>query len=183
MTVAFNTLYSKSVDAVLLRLALDAPAVLVDNLLAGAPVISLEGKARADQNMILGGGGMRDPQNLDFRLTPDSRAIDAGVTATADGQAVALPEWEYVHPRSGKPRRPVWLPDMGAHEFCAQDGGGFITLGFQNLSTAFTFGFHLTRHRLGDILGRRQILDLDAHHLGAPRFGGGVYNAEQARID
>jgi hypothetical protein len=121
ITVAFNTVYSKSVDAVLLRLALDAPALLVDNLVAGAPVISLEGKARADQNLILAGGGMMDPQNLDFRLTPDSRAIDAGVRTTADGRTVALPAWEYVHPQGGKPRFPVWQPDMGAHEYCAQE--------------------------------------------------------------
>jgi hypothetical protein len=67
---------------------------------------------------------MTDPQNLDFRLTPDSRAIDAGVRTTADGRAIALPDWEYVHPRSSKPRIPVWQPDMGAHEFCRQDPAG-----------------------------------------------------------
>jgi hypothetical protein len=61
---------------------------------------------------------MIDPAAYDFRLIADSTLIDAGADpGTAD--AVPLwPQFEYVHPASGRARQRVAALDLGAYEFC-----------------------------------------------------------------
>jgi hypothetical protein len=121
--VAYNTLYNVTLDAVVLKLAMETPATLANNIFAGAPVISIEGKAARDRNRIFAGNGMVDPKAFDFRLTADSLAVDDAMTLTSTDEAVPVPEFEYLHPRQGKPRQQVWQPDMGAHEYCRQAAG------------------------------------------------------------
>ena len=101
----------------------NAPALLVNNIFAGAPLASIVGNATTDQNVVLVSGGITDGTTLDFSLTPDSPAMDAGVEQSAAGQAVPVPEFEYVHPLQQQPRLRVWQRDAGAHEFCRQAAG------------------------------------------------------------
>jgi hypothetical protein len=62
--------------------------------------------------------GLRDAPQLDFEPLPDSPLIDAGTDpGSVDGVAL-WPEFEYVHPASGRPRQRVAALDIGAREFC-----------------------------------------------------------------
>ncbi|MEX2647715.1 MAG: right-handed parallel beta-helix repeat-containing protein [Alphaproteobacteria bacterium] len=61
--------------------------------------------------------GFIDAANGDFRLAAGSPAIDAGtVNAAIDGERV-VPDCEYVHPASERPRPSVGEIDLGSYEY------------------------------------------------------------------
>ena len=62
--------------------------------------------------------------------------------------------------------------------FGAENRGLLFTLGLKNFRTFLTFRHHLLVHRPHQIHRRRQILDLDARDLEAPRVGGVVHHAQ-----
>ncbi|MGE0383604.1 MAG: right-handed parallel beta-helix repeat-containing protein [Gammaproteobacteria bacterium] len=68
-------------------------------------------------NRVVESPGVRGLMRYDYRLQPDSPAIDAGVDpGDVDGQALA-PDREYQHPLDGRPRLRRGAPDAGAFEF------------------------------------------------------------------
>lgn len=96
----------------------DGPAEMMANLHYQArstaqtmrQVVGLEGRTRQD-------AGFRQPELFDYRLAPGSPAIDAGVDLPdADGFR-RIPEFEYAHPLSGRPRSRTGPLDVGAFEF------------------------------------------------------------------
>lgn len=111
------------------------PAVLVNNLfvggrrvLAGAGWLAGNVFAEADWGARWGGeavganrradaAGIRDRAALDYRLMPDSPAIDAGNTLEPETVLGADPLTEYVHPAQTRLRQSVGAPDAGAREF------------------------------------------------------------------
>ncbi|MFO1188344.1 MAG: right-handed parallel beta-helix repeat-containing protein [Alphaproteobacteria bacterium] len=59
--------------------------------------------------------GLRDPKAFDYRLQPNSPAVDRGVDLSSENANI-LPKEQYVHPRSGAPRRVRGAIDIGAYE-------------------------------------------------------------------
>src|SRR2546429_8189593 len=56
-------------------------------------------------------------------------------------------------------------------------------LGLQNLRALLALGLHLAAHRLHEVRGRHDILDLDTIDLHAPRPDRGIDNAQQPLVD
>ena len=95
-----------------------SPALVVNNVLGGAPAILLDGPGTERNNFRYPKSGLVDPAAYDFRLQPDSPLIDGGADP-GNADAIALwPQFEYVHPASGRPRQRVAALDTGAYEFC-----------------------------------------------------------------
>lgn len=116
--VASNSLYNRYIYATFVRNRSRRPALLVNNVIAGVPIAMKGGPAETRANFEIEGHGLRDPARLDFTLLPDSPLIDAGVDPGAAGEVSLWPQFEYVHPAGGRPRRRVAALDIGAHEFC-----------------------------------------------------------------
>jgi hypothetical protein len=58
-----------------------------------------------------------DAANGDYRLAESSPAIDAGLDNTAIDGELVVPDCEYVHPASERPRPEVGAIDLGAYEY------------------------------------------------------------------
>jgi hypothetical protein len=116
--VVNNSFYSRRVDATFVANRSKLATLVVNNVLAGAPAVLLDGRGEDRNNLRQARSGMVDPEAYDFRLTPDSPLIDAGADpGSADGVAL-WPQFEYVHPTSGRARQRVGALDSGAYEFC-----------------------------------------------------------------
>jgi len=111
LTLASNTIYNRDFRGIVLRNHSDAEALLVNNLVGGAPVVLAEGPHVKRGNLTLADHGLNDPRNLDFTLRPGAAAIDAAVAGPE-------PEFEYLHPARYRSRPVIWRPDVGAHERC-----------------------------------------------------------------
>jgi hypothetical protein len=61
---------------------------------------------------------MVDPAALNFQPLPDSPLIDGGVDPGSAGDVTLWPQFEYVHPASGRKRQRIGTIDVGAQEFC-----------------------------------------------------------------
>jgi hypothetical protein len=59
--------------------------------------------------------GLRDVKAYDYRLTPNSPAIDRGVDLASESESL-IPKEQYVHPLGGMLRRRVGVIDIGAYE-------------------------------------------------------------------
>jgi hypothetical protein len=64
--------------------------------------------------------GFRDPVAYDYRLRPNSAAIDRGVEPTANGGAALTPTEQYLHVASKEARRQSGPIDIGAFELSGQ---------------------------------------------------------------
>jgi hypothetical protein len=53
-----------------------------------------------------------------FQLTTDSPLIDLAADPGTAGSMPLWPQFEYVHPASGRARQRVAALDVGAYEFC-----------------------------------------------------------------
>jgi hypothetical protein len=116
--VVNNSFYNRRVDASFVANRSKLPALVVNNVLAGFPVVLLDGPGEDRSNFRQARAGMVDPGAYDFRLAADSPLIDAGQDpGTADAFAL-WPQFEYVHPASGRVRQRVAALDAGAYEFC-----------------------------------------------------------------
>lgn len=81
-------------------------------------MLLLDGLGEERNNPLGANQGIADPAQLEFELLPDSPLIDAAAPPPESLGATATPEFEYVHPANGRPRRRVGPPDIGAFEFC-----------------------------------------------------------------
>ena len=135
-----------------LRERLERPHIFVGDQMVGRPRRSpTPPSPTADET---GGGHLR------FR-----RARSRGFRGAERGLPLAL---RFEHDRR--------LPPLGARDVRLPRA-----LGFKDHRALLALGLHLPRHRVDEILGRLDVLDLDAGHLDAPWLGGCVDNAEQAR--
>jgi hypothetical protein len=116
--VVNNTFYNRRLNATFVANRSKAPALVVNNVLAGAPVVMLDGSGTDRDNYRRPQGGMVDPAAYDFRLRADSPLIDAGADPGSVDSVPLWPQFEYVHPASGRVRQRVAALDLGAHEFC-----------------------------------------------------------------
>jgi len=112
---AYNTFYNNTFPATLIRDATGAGAVLINNLFAGAPT---ELDTTTTQWIGNGFGTVADASQGDYRLSASTSLIDSGEPILAHEDVPIVPEFEYVHPAGAVPRRVIWRPDPGAHEFC-----------------------------------------------------------------
>jgi hypothetical protein len=116
--VVNNTFYNRYPEATFVRNRSQRPVRVVNNVAVGAPVSLKAGAVELEANRQDVFHGLRDAPGLDFGLLPDSPLIDAGIDPDeAQGRSL-LPEFEYLHPASGRPRQRVAAPDAGAREFC-----------------------------------------------------------------
>ena len=67
--------------------------------------------------------------------------------------------------------------------FGFEDGALPQAFGLENLRTLFALGLHLAGHAVDQVARRRDVLDLDAGDLDAPRLGGGIDDLQQPRVD
>ena len=116
--VVNNTFYNRFVDVTFVVNRGKAPALVLNNVLAGAPVVLRDGAGDDRNNFRKTQAGLVDAAAYDFRLLPDSPLIDAGEDPGVAGDVSLWPAFEYVHPASGRPRQRVAAPDLGAYEFC-----------------------------------------------------------------
>ena len=65
----------------------------------------------------------------------------------------------------------------------AGDVGLAHALGLEDHRAFLALRLHLPAHRLDEVLGRLDVLDLDARDLDAPGLGSGVDDAEQPCVD
>jgi hypothetical protein len=78
---------------------------------------NLGGSQGSTANKVADAAGIRSRAYLDYRLTADSPAIDAG-TELEDANGTSLvPQYEYVHPVGAASRSQLGAPDAGAFEF------------------------------------------------------------------
>jgi hypothetical protein len=116
--VVNNSFYNRRVDASFVANRSKLQALVVNNVLAGAPAVLLDGRGEDRNNFRQAKAGMIDPVAYDFRPTTDSPLIDAGIEPGAAGSFPLRPQFEYVHPASGRARQRVAALDAGAYEFC-----------------------------------------------------------------
>ncbi len=116
--VVNNTFYNRHLNATFVANRSKAPALAVNNVLAGAPMVLLDGAGTDRDNYRRPQGGMVDPAAYDFRLLADSPLIDAGADPGSAESVPLWPQFEYVHPASGRARQQVAALDLGAYEFC-----------------------------------------------------------------
>ena len=116
--VVNNSVHNRYLNATFVRNRSERPVQVVNNVLAGAPMSVKAGAVETVGNFQAPEHGLIDSARLDFGLKPDSPLIDAGTDpGTADGESL-WPEYEYVHPATGRPRQRVAMIDVGAREFC-----------------------------------------------------------------
>jgi tetratricopeptide repeat protein len=116
--VVNNSFYNRRVDGTFVANRSKLPALVVNNVLAGFPAVLLDGPGEDRNNFRQARTAMVDPGAYDFRLTPDSPLIDMGQDPGAADSFALWPQFEYVHPASGRPRQRIAVLDAGAYEFC-----------------------------------------------------------------
>ncbi|WKJ88975.1 right-handed parallel beta-helix repeat-containing protein [Methylomonas montana] len=94
-----------------------AEAVLINNLLVGQAT-TLIGPHRQSHNILTEHPLFTDPAAYDYRLLPNSPAIDQGIEPERAISGFPLrPVFQYRHPSTIDPRRQQGLIDVGAYEF------------------------------------------------------------------
>ena len=116
--VVNNSLLNSYPYGTFVRNAGSRPALVANNVIAGAPMLVLSGTGRETSNRSGPGPGLTDPVRMDFSLTEASPLIDAGTEEVSGLGPLPVPEFEYVHPAGGRPRQRVGPIDIGAQEFC-----------------------------------------------------------------
>lgn len=116
--VVNNSFYNRRVDASFVANRSKLPALVINNVLAGFPAVLLDGPGEDRNNFRQARAGLVDPGAFDFRLTRESPLIDAAQDPGAAGSFALWPQFEYVHPASGRARQRVGVLDAGAYEFC-----------------------------------------------------------------
>jgi len=116
--VVNNSVHNRYLNATFVRNRSQRPVLVINNVLAGAPMSLKAGAVETVGNYQAPEHGLLDSARLDFGLKADSPLIDAGTDpGSADGVSL-WPEYEYVHPATGRPRQRVAAIDIGAREFC-----------------------------------------------------------------
>ncbi len=116
--VVNNTFVNNRGSGTFLQVSANANAVLArNNIFFGGGTLSNQSGAVLDNNLVATNPLFVDAANYDYRLTPGSPAIDAGV-APGDGAGQALmPVSIYVHPLASAMRVVDDTLDIGAYEF------------------------------------------------------------------
>jgi hypothetical protein len=116
--VVNNSFYNRYAIATFVANRSKVPVVIANNVLGGARFLIRDGPGDEHHNYQDPQHVLVDPAAYDFRLLPDSPLIDAGVDPGQAGDVSLWPEFEYVHPASGRKRQHVGTLDLGAQEFC-----------------------------------------------------------------
>lgn len=112
LAVINNTAYNREFDGIFVRNHGPDKALVVNNLFAGAELVSTIGPGVSVNNLAHPEHGLVDWENSDFRLRPGAVAIDAGA------EDYKMPVAQYRHPSQGEERKDIWRRDVGAYERC-----------------------------------------------------------------
>jgi len=113
-----NTFYNRLLDATFVANRSKMPVLIVNNVLGGAPAVLIDGKGTDHHNFRRPESALVDAAAYDFQVKADSPLIDAAVDPGSADSAPLWPQFEYVHPASGRARQKVAALDLGAYEFC-----------------------------------------------------------------
>jgi hypothetical protein len=116
--VVNNTFYNRLLDATFVANRSKLPVLVVNNVLGGAPAVLLDGHGTDHHNFRRPESGLVNAAGYDFQLTAESPLIDAAADPGNAESAPLWPQFEYVHPASGRARQRVAALDLGAYEFC-----------------------------------------------------------------
>ncbi|MGH7389182.1 MAG: right-handed parallel beta-helix repeat-containing protein [Candidatus Rokuibacteriota bacterium] len=94
-----------------------APVRLVNNIFGGRGTVLSGGRGDLTHNLVARQPGFLDAASYDYRLRPDSPAIDAGVDPGSANGVDLAPRFEYAHPARRAPRPTAGAIDIGAHEY------------------------------------------------------------------
>jgi hypothetical protein len=121
LTMAFNTLYSARRNPVFVVNRSPEPAVLVNNLYAGAAGTPVNGEAVESGNLlIVGNAAFADVSTSNFVPLPTSAAVDAAKPVESGADA-ARPEFQPSGWLSGSKRPTAGPADVGALECCSRE--------------------------------------------------------------
>lgn len=110
--VVNNTFVNRRASGTYVALADGSRAHLRNNLLVGPGDLANVRVADTRANLRVGLGGFLAPARDDFRLRPDSKAVDRGAHVPRRWSA----RQEYAHPARDRRRRQAGRIDVGAHE-------------------------------------------------------------------
>jgi hypothetical protein len=96
------------------------PVRMVNNILAGRGTVLSGGRGDLRHNLVSRRPGFVDAAAHDYRLRPDSPAVDGGTDPGSANGVDLAPRFEYDHPAGRVPRPVAGAIDIGAHEY----GGG-----------------------------------------------------------
>jgi hypothetical protein len=113
-----NSFYNRYANATFVANRSKLPVVIANNVLGGASFLIRDGPGEDRHNYQDPQHVMVDPAAFDFRPLPDSPLIDSAPDPGKSGDVSLWPEFEYVHPASGRKRQHVGKLDLGAQEFC-----------------------------------------------------------------
>lgn len=113
--VVNNTGVSDAPEGIFVRNQGSAVANLFNNVFTGGQSL-VQGPANAQGNVVGGDVGLQDLAAYDYRLTPDSPAVDAGVVAATPAGQSALPTMQYAGSLSLAKRLRNGPIDAGAYE-------------------------------------------------------------------
>lgn len=117
--VASNTFVNDRGAGTFMQVPTSVPLVARNNIFAGAGTVTQHGSAVLENNLVGVDPRFFDRSSYDYRLLPESPAIDAGI-ASGSGDGVSLmPTHEYVHPASARTRATSGALDLGAFEAVA----------------------------------------------------------------
>jgi hypothetical protein len=116
--VVNNTFYNRYLDATFVANRSKLPALVLNNVLLGAPAVLRDGPGEDRHNSRKPAPGIVDAAKYDFRLTEDSPLIDTAADPGTAADVALWPQFEYVHPAGGRARQRVGALDAGALEFC-----------------------------------------------------------------
>jgi hypothetical protein len=112
LLIASNTLYNRDFRGIGVRNHKNLDVLLINNLIAGAPIQLADGAVEEVANQMFAEHGLADPRAYDFGLVAGAYAIDGG------SDAGPTPASEYVHPLGSRTRPEIWRLDVGAYEHC-----------------------------------------------------------------
>lgn len=95
------------------------PVLARNNIFEGVGSVSNQAAIMLDHNWIGNDAGFVDAANYDYRLRPDSPAIDAGTLPGGGAGESLAPVSEYAHPVGAMARSVEGTIDIGAYEWSA----------------------------------------------------------------
>jgi Right handed beta helix region len=98
------------------------PVRIVNNIFAGRGTVLRGGRGELSHNVVSPDPGFVDGESHDYRLRPDSPAIEAGIDPGRANDVDLMPRVEYAHPAGRTPRLTVGAVDVGAHAYGSPAG-------------------------------------------------------------
>jgi hypothetical protein len=118
--VVNNTIVSDFRKGSFLSIAGKPAAVSVINNIFFGQGVELSVTGAIHHNLVLSDPHFQNRSTFDYRLRPDSPAIDGGVSPGVAADFELAPQFQYLHPAQHEPRNTFGPMDLGALEYIGQ---------------------------------------------------------------